>query len=173
MTISETKIDFLGEMVGLDDLIKRIEEMAKTETSFSDPWFIGECVYSCGNIPLTIPFKTFGDFVTAFSNGQHPSSVTDDSGGLRFNFDIDGEPNVSNQLTSAFYIGVISEDIAKEFMRVYKKYEKYLPFSTSSMMSSRCRHPSPCTRRLSAIPSLRMMSSALALPMPGTLVRSS
>ena len=103
MTISETKIDFLGEMVGLDDLIKRIEEMAKTETSFSDPWFIGECVYSCGNIPLTIPFKTFGDFVTAFSNGQHPSSVTDDSGGLRFNFDIDGEPNVSNQLTSAFY----------------------------------------------------------------------
>ena len=127
MTISETKIDFLGEMVGLDDLIKRIEEMAKTDTSFSDPWFIGECVYSCGNIPLTIPFKTFGDFVTAFSNGQHPSSVTDDSGGLRFrfNFDIDGEPNVSNQLTSAFYIGVISEDIAKEFMRVYKKYEKY------------------------------------------------
>ena len=27
MTVSETKIDFLGEMVGLDDLIKRIEEM--------------------------------------------------------------------------------------------------------------------------------------------------
>ena len=125
MTVSETKIDFLGEMVGLDDFIKRIEEMARTETSFSDPWFIGECVYSCGNLPLTIPFKTFGDFVTAFSNRQHPSSVTDDSGGLRFNFDIDGEPNGFNQLTSAFYVGVISEDIAKEFMRVAKKYEKY------------------------------------------------
>lgn len=32
MTVSETKIDFLGEMVGLDDLIKRIEELASTST---------------------------------------------------------------------------------------------------------------------------------------------
>lgn len=31
MTVSETKINFLGEMIGLDDLIKRVEEMAKTE----------------------------------------------------------------------------------------------------------------------------------------------
>ncbi len=125
MTVSETKIDFLGEMVGLDDLIKRIEELARTETSFSDPWFIGEYVNSCGNLPLTIPFKTFGDFVTAFSNGQHLSSVTDDSGRLRFTFTINGEPNGLDYLTTNFYVAAVSEDVAKEFTRVVAKYEKY------------------------------------------------
>lgn len=57
----------------------------------SDPWFIGECVYSCGNLPLTAPFETFGDFVNAFSNQQHLSSVTNDTGGLRFIFTVDGK----------------------------------------------------------------------------------
>lgn len=124
MTVSETKINFLGEMIGLDDLIKRVEEMAKTEISISDPWFIGECVHSCGNLPLTKPFETFGDFVAAFSNHQHLSSVTDDSGGLRFSFTIDGEPNGFDNLTSDFYIAAISENIAKEVTRVAAKYGK-------------------------------------------------
>lgn len=81
MTTTDAKIDFLGEMIGLDDLINRVEAMARIETSISDPWFIGECVYSCGNLPLTAPFETFGDFVNAFSNQQHLSSVTNDTGG--------------------------------------------------------------------------------------------
>lgn len=51
MTTTDAKIDFLGEMIGLDDLINRVEAMARIETSISDPWFIGECVYSCGNLP--------------------------------------------------------------------------------------------------------------------------
>lgn len=50
MTTTDAKIDFLGEMIGLDDLINRVEAMARIETSISDPWFIGECVYSCGNL---------------------------------------------------------------------------------------------------------------------------
>lgn len=90
MTTTDAKIDFLGEMIGLDDLINRVEAMARIETSISDPWFIGECVYSCGNLPLTAPFETFGDFVNAFSNQQHLSSVTNDTGGLRFIFTVDG-----------------------------------------------------------------------------------
>ena len=93
MTTTDAKIDFLGEMIGLDDLINRVEAMARIETSISDPWFIGECVYSCGNLPLTAPFETFGDFVNAFSNQQHLSSVTNDTGGLRFIFTVDGNMN--------------------------------------------------------------------------------
>ena len=125
MPINDAKIDFLGEMIDLDDLINRVEEMARTETSIFDPWFIGECVYSWGNLPLTKPFETFGDFVDAFSNHQHLSSVTDDSGGLRFTFTIDGEPNDFDHLTSDFFLGAISKDIANDFMRIAKKYEKY------------------------------------------------
>lgn len=94
MTTTDAKIDFLGEMIGLDDLINRVEAMARIETSISDPWFIGECVYSCGNLPLTAPFETFGDFVNAFSNQQHLSSVTNDTGGLRFIFTVDGKPRL-------------------------------------------------------------------------------
>ena len=41
------------------------------------------------------------------------------------------------------------------------------------MIPSRCRLPRPCTRRFSAMPSLRMMSSALALPMSGMHIRNS
>lgn len=118
MTVSETKVDFLGETIGLDDLIKRIEEIARTETSLSDPWFIGECVYSCGNLPLTKPFKTFGDFVSAFSNRHQLTSVTNSSGGLRFSFTDDAD-------RIDFYVGAVSEDIACEYMRVAAKYEKY------------------------------------------------
>lgn len=125
MPVNDTKIRFLGEMIGLDDLIIRVEAMARAETSIPHPWFIGECVYSCGNLPLTIPFETFGDFAAAFSNRQHLSSVTNDSGGLRFSFTIVGESNAFDHLTSDFYLGAVSENITKEFTRVAKKYEKY------------------------------------------------
>lgn len=37
MTTTDAKIDFLGEMIGLDDLINRVEAMARIETSISDP----------------------------------------------------------------------------------------------------------------------------------------
>lgn len=125
MTTTDAKIDFLGEMIGLDDLINRVEAMARIETSISDPWFIGECVYSCGNLPLTAPFETFGDFVNAFSNQQHLSSVANDTGGLRFIFTVDGKPNQFSYLTSEFFVGAISEHVAQEILRVAKKYERY------------------------------------------------
>lgn len=125
MTTTDAKIDFLGEMIGLDDLINRVEAMARIETSISDPWFIGECVYSCGNLPLTAPFETFGDFVNAFSNQQHLSSVTNDTGGLRFIFTVDGKPNQFSYLTSEFFVAAISEHVAQEILRVAKKYERY------------------------------------------------
>lgn len=37
MTTTDAKIDFLGEMIGLDDLINRVEAMARIETSIALP----------------------------------------------------------------------------------------------------------------------------------------
>lgn len=77
------------------------------------------------NLPLTAPFETFGDFVNAFSNQQHLSSVTNDTGGLRFIFTVDGKPNQFSYLTSEFFVAAISEHVAQEILRVAKKYERY------------------------------------------------
>ena len=91
MTTTDAKIDFLGEMIGLDDLINRVEAMARIE----------------------------------FSNQQHLSSVTNDTGGLRFIFTVDGKPNQFSYLTSEFFVAAISEHVAQEILRVAKKYERY------------------------------------------------